>query len=674
MGYEFSVINSFLQYFIWFFLFNSEKLNLKIRNKLKLLIILFFIPIFISLISETIFGYCSFIFGLKFYVMFVLPSSFLGYSLYEFIRTLKIKYQKSTFILFTFFILSDILVELICYPQIYFYNHILGFFPGTIYDELIKIDLYLALSRLLTITVGIFLIIAGIFINNRIVKICLGLTLFGILFVLKPYLGLSTNYVRLESELNNIENTNHFTIYFDKTVSKEDKNRIGLLHEYYYERVKEELGFSPIKQIKSFIYSNNYNKGKLFGSFAADVTKPWLYQIHIGINSIERNLLHEIIHIFSAEIGITPLKLAYGFSPALIEGFAMAIEEQIEPKRNLDMFAFHSIKYFDINPKHIFKGLNFFNYNSSVGYILSGSFLKYIKNTYGNKKLFEYYKYGSIAKTNIKYNDNVFKSYLKYINNLQFNYNKHKAIYYFGYPPFVNKKCARYVAYKLEYIANIYNSGKYFLAEREYKKLFKESNNYNAFYGFILSLFKEKKFYNANRVLSKVIMKTENTNIYYPLLFLIGKTEVFTNNKQSKCFENLLHYNVSETFNLEVYKLKELTKTNTELSKEYIVNETIFNFNKLASDTLKILFMNSNNVETKNFINKIIDDDLKQNKYMITKLEILAEEYFIKGDYEFSKKIINICKYLNVEKDKESLYFSKLQKINWFIKKDIKRK
>ena len=84
--------------------------------------------------------------------------------------------------------------------------------------------------------------------------------------------------------------------------------------------------------------------------------------------------------------------------------------------------------------------------------------------------------------------------------------------------------------------------------------------------------------------------------------------------------------------------------------------------------------MNSNNVETKNFINKIIEDDLKQNKYMITKLEILAEEYFIKGDYEFSKKIINICKYLNVEKDKESLYFSKLQKINWFIKKDIKRK
>ncbi len=670
MGYEFAMINSLLQFLFWGFLLFSDVSVYKIGNQIIIIpLLLFTVPICISLSSEIILGFCSFGFGLKYYFLFVLPSSFLGFTLFLLLKNTKFKHKKLLFYSLTFIIILDIVIELFLYPQIYFYNLILAYFPGTIYDELIKIDSKLIYSRLIPILLGIIIISITNFIKKDRIKFFLVFLLVIMSFMIKPLLGLNTSKDRLKKHLAEIKETEHFIVYYDNSIDSKLFERINLLHEYYFLKVREELGFQPINKIESFIYSSDEQKGKLFGSRAADVTKPWLYQIHININSVDRNLLHEIIHVFSAEIGVSPLKLANGLNPAIIEGFAMAIEEIIEPSGSLDEYASLGISYYNINPNYIFNGLNFFSYNSSLGYILSGSFIKYLYSEYGRNKVFNFYKFSSLEKSFNENSKKLYVDYLKFINSLNLPFNKNKAIYFFGYSPLVNKKCARYIAYRYEEIRNIFENKRYRQAANEYKSLFEESNSLLAFNGYIVSLIMLREYKTVKYEISKILDICKDKNIYFSFRLLYEKTNIILSESNYSGLDELLEYNISENYNFEIYKIKELLKYNEELMREYLVNEGNFSFAKIKIDSLKFLFISSKDTDLLNTDLLSKNDSFRNNRYYRLKIEKLSDEYFLKGDYESAKKLLDVLIKLNIDNDKQCLYFSKLQKLNWFIKK-----
>ncbi len=672
MGYEFALVNSLLQFIFWGILLDTgENSRFTLNNKLIIFAIIFLFPIFLSLVSEIISGFCSFVIGLKFYFLFIFPANFLGFCLYEFLNDIRIRYKKVIFFVITSLILFEIIIELFFFPQVYFYNLLISYFPGTIYDELIRMDWKLILSRLLPIILGIMFLGLTKFFKQKNIKLIAVFSIIIFQFFLKSYLGLSTTIGRLENELPNIEKTENFVIYFDRSIDYKMRERITLLHEYYFYRIYNELGIKPQKIIKSFIYKNEEQKGKLFGSRVADITKPWLYQIHINLNSIDNNLLHEIIHIFSAEIGVTPLKLANKFNPAIIEGFAMAVEEIIEPTGELDELALLGIKYLNISPNNIFDGINFFSFNSNVGYLLSGSFIKFLYNNYGKNKVFNYYKNSDIYVSFYKKPDELYKDYFEYINQLHYSYNQNKAIYYFGYPPLINKKCARYIAYKLDEINNIFVKGRYRKAAYEYNKLYRESNNLSAFNGYIICLIKLKKYDVAFSELSKILIKSKNSNIYYRLKFTFEKLKILMNHNDLSGLDELEKYNLNSRSNLEIYKLNHLAKYDINLAKKYL--EEDFDITKIENDSLKLLFSDIRTYNIINWLGLTKEKHLLNNVNYRVKFEQLADEYFLNNEYENSKKIINELIKLNIDINKQCLYFSKLQKINWFIDKSKKK-
>lgn len=667
MGYEFAIFNALIQFAIWGAFFNLNKfVQLSFFYKLSIFLLVFTIPILISLLSELIFGFCHFTFGLNYYILFVLPANILGFSVYEVINSIKIQLKAVIFYFILIIIILGIIVEIYFYPQIYFYNLIIGYFPGTIYDELIEIDLKLVLSRIIPLILGIvFVLIKRINCKNSIKLFTLLIILIGYFFI-KPLIGFSTNKSVLIENLSNINETEHFIVHFDSSIENDNVKRLSLLHEYYFYRISKILDFKPSKKIESFIYKDDIQKGKLFGSRAADVTKPWLYQIHLDVNSTERNLLHEIIHVFSAELGNGPLKLAGNYNPAIIEGFAMGIEELIEPKRNLDELAYLGLKHYNLNTQKLFNGFNFFTQNSSIGYILSGSFIKFLQTHFGNKELFQYYKTADLKNSYKLSPEKLFSEYMLYINNQNFNFNSDKAIYYFGYLPLINKKCARYIAYNLNEIRILIAEKKYEKAAKNSKLLYNESKNYAAYYSYLISLIKLNKFAEAKNSLNKFIPKIKNSSIYYNFKIIYAKLNIVLNKKFPE-YDNLLSYNLSEGINFELYRLHEfLNKENDKINK-YIFYENNFDVNRIKSDTLKFLFLDPTTLNAKYIIDKAESYILMKKFYKQFNYERLSEEYFINGDYEYSKNLLKRSIDLNIDKVKQCLYFSRLQKINWFI-------
>ncbi len=153
-GYEFSVINSLLIillsgiYTIYFFEINFSKENRDFIPELfKSLTPLLIIPFSVSVINSVFSGFCSFIDGLLFYIVITCPSIIIGISLGLISVLIADRFRVVLLFMLCFGILMIIAYEIYFNPQVYVFSPIIGFFPGTIYDEGISVSGKLILYR-----------------------------------------------------------------------------------------------------------------------------------------------------------------------------------------------------------------------------------------------------------------------------------------------------------------------------------------------------------------------------------------------------------------------------------------------------------------------------------------------------------------------------------------------
>ncbi len=534
-GYEFSLFNSLLVVVLSGVLtinsithFRKQGRGKTLAELAKWLLIFFVIPLLISLVNSLFTGFCSFVQGLSFYFIFVFPALIIGSAIGAASIYLWTRYK---FIIFALLMLLTAFItvyEIYFNPQSYFYNPLFGYFPGTIFDEGLSVDLKLLLYRLANILYfGILFIAAFIFIFK---KISLRKRIFIVSFLIvipagfvtvSPYLGYSTTVGSLTGELNYKIETEHFTINFDKGTSVEEKELIAQYHEYYYSELKKYFNGGVKQKIESFIFYDRLRKKKLFGAENADVAKPWLRQLYVTKDNINATLRHEIAHCFTANFGASIFKVAEWFNPSLTEGIAMAADP-FYGENYIDYTAALAYKNgYKIDIKNLFTGLNFFAQNSSLSYIYAGSFVKYLVDNYGIKKFKQLYtdtNFGKIYGKNI----NLLESeYFNYLSSWKAD-NKNEADYYFGRKSIFAKVCPRYIADHLTRAWQYFNDKKYYEAEKMFSNVLKKSESYSALTG-LAALFKETgRKDSAIFVLSRGIKKFENTAYFFNLQFQLA--------------------------------------------------------------------------------------------------------------------------------------------------------
>lgn len=444
LGFEFSMIIAFVLAFISLFI-SAEfvNLNLKkvfVREKrfsdvvssiLIVNLILLIFPLGVGLINSIQKNDCYVKEGLIFYGLIPAVTVFFSSSLGLLFGTI---FPKRGFFLGSIALISTIffsLWELYSEPPVFSYNPVFGFFPGPLYDEAIPITSTLVIYRLIVALSGflflmILRLIRGLRYNTvRMADILAVLMLVSALvlsYLKEGELGIeyTRDYITRNLLTASIE-TEHFVIYY--TPGTPEAEHIALIagdHEWRYHQLKEFLQTSsnygvPQKpsslvpdllgwigdkdaqtpKIRSYIYPDTETRKKLIGAGETTISNPIQREIHLVYDSFPNPVLkHELTHVMSSEFGIRVLRI----SPkvGLVEGLAVAADW------SADEFTPHGWSKAMIKAKAALDlreivGIGFWRAPPQKSYMLMGSFVRYLIDTYGVEKFKTVYRTGSFS-------------------------------------------------------------------------------------------------------------------------------------------------------------------------------------------------------------------------------------------------------------------------------------
>ncbi len=286
------------------------------------------------------------------------------------------------------------------HPPIFAYNPFVGYFSGSVYDNVIPITATWLWYRLNTAAqIALLLLLA-----YRRFPIAAGFGCVVLVFALqRGAIGYEMSRDDIIERLGGEHTTEHFVIYYDEDSAVAD--RIELLaadHEFRYHQLSDLLGVAPDEPITSFVYADSGQKQALMGAGKTYIAKPWSGEVHL--NAIEVGdavLKHELGHVFGASIsdGWLGIPTWYGVLPqmAVVEGFAVAVtwsEGRLSPHQwSAAMQELEIVPPLDT----ILRPDGFLATHAGQAYTLSGSFLRWLLDTHGVARFQAMYAGGDIA-------------------------------------------------------------------------------------------------------------------------------------------------------------------------------------------------------------------------------------------------------------------------------------
>jgi hypothetical protein len=537
-GYEFSAVNALLLSFISGLYILSllksterQKIEFNLQKFVKTLGLMILLPFAISIIKSIIFGFCSFSDGLFFYLVITLPSviigSAIGSAIYFSIR----KFRVPAFIIIYLLILFIPVLEIYFNPQIYLYNPLFAYFPGTIYDEGLSIDYKLTLYRIFNVI--FFLSILSYFIKwgtqqssfTKYLTFSLMALVVAALFYffVSPLFGYTTTQSKLSQELSGLVESKHFTIHTDKRIDKNILQQIVINQEYYYSQLRNYFVEEPKSKINSYVFFDSEQKKNLFGSGAADVAKPWLNSIYVSVDSWESTLKHEIAHCFTAGFGTGVFKLAAGFSPSLIEGVAEAADGFYDENSIHYLASLAYKNNYKVDLTSLFSSFSFFGSVSSLSYIYSGSFIQYLIKEFGIEKVKLFYRTNDFESSISEKIDYVIENYEVFLAGVAADGKKGIANYYFGRKSLISKVCPRYVSSRLTKAWQYYSEKDYDKAQQIFGAILSKVEDYSAVIG-LSKIYEDKDSIDKAITLLQNSQETfSNTSSEYDLKFRLAE-------------------------------------------------------------------------------------------------------------------------------------------------------
>ncbi|MCK5086281.1 MAG: hypothetical protein KAQ90_02120, partial [Melioribacteraceae bacterium] len=401
--------------------------------------------------------------------------------------------------------------------------------------------------------------------NKRIKLVTLSVIclVFAVMFSLKPSLGFSSTLDSIKNELKGKVITGDFEIIYQVDLKKETLQNIILHHEYYYNEVSRKTGIKLNKRITSIVFKDGAQKKKLFGSKNANVAKPWMNQMFLDEGSYLSTLEHELTHLFAAEVGVTPFKVAANLNPAMIEGYAMAIENNYDDFEVHFMAALAKETGFNFPIKELFSGFDFFGRTSSVSYIFAGSFIKHLVEKYGIESVNKIYGDLNFERHTGLNLDSLSNNYYQFLDSLNYDYNENQAALYFGRSPIFKKICMRAVANDLKKAWHYYSIGNYFAAKSMFQEIYLYSESYSSLIGIINCNSKQKKHSESVKLMNDKINSYNGISYYYNALLVYGDQLIL--NKQfidaDSVFTKLVELNPSTYYsNLSTMRILLLQK------------------------------------------------------------------------------------------------------------------
>jgi len=287
-------------------------------------------------------------------------------------------------------------------PQVFAYNFFLGWFPGPLYDEALRIPAALVWFRLETVLWAAILALwamllfvapgrsnAGV--KRRVLPL-LGLSLLGV-GLLEAHavdLGFRAAEAHLQEALGGHAETAHAELFFPAEKPAEQVERLRRDVEFRWEQVSQFLGGAPAEKVRVYVFRSAAEKGRLIGAWQTQVTKG----LAVYLNDApfpHPALEHELVHALASRFGSGPFGTTarFGLVPVMgvVEGVAAAAEET---RGELPLHAWAAaMRRQKLMPdvRELLRPDGFYLSAPERAYTVTGSFIRWLRETYGAPKL-----------------------------------------------------------------------------------------------------------------------------------------------------------------------------------------------------------------------------------------------------------------------------------------------
>lgn len=346
---------------------------------------------------------CYTVHGLGFWLFFPIPSVFFGYGLGRLAREFKISYSKTATVLALLVIaIGGLLFEFLNLPQLYFFNHIWGGWPGPIYDETIRFSYPVIGFRFITFCWILVLWLTPHLNEGGINRWIAGLAAFALII---SYTHLERMEIispdsYLQQQLGGYYETENVRIYFDMDYySDEEIDQLSKEFEFYIHQIKNTLQVAKpdsTHKIESYLYAHPWQKKQLVGAKYTSYVTVWKEtpQIHIAKEQIDGSLKHEVVH------AVTSLLDHPGFfllpNIGLTEGIAVALDPDRSSKSTIDQLVAAQKPW--PGPDEMQAALSYWGFytgRSAVSYTTTGSFVRYLIEQYPSEYFMRAYEAGN---------------------------------------------------------------------------------------------------------------------------------------------------------------------------------------------------------------------------------------------------------------------------------------
>src|SRR5690554_2749217 len=440
----------------------ADFLVLLVRHELMLLG-----PFLLLSLNATRVNNCAFGVGAGFWLAISVPAILLGQMLAwganALFRTRR-RVQVAAVLLAILASAAAVLAHLALQPPIIGHQIFLGYFSGSIYDEALSLPTSLLWYRGMHLA-AVLAVLGGLeAVWRRRVKMpmhwailiaLIAAASFATMASHRQEFGISITSDYVEEELGGRIETEHFIIFYPQTRAFIDaRDRLAEDHEFRYAQLREFFETDPVRdgKIKSYVYRDREQKGRLMGGRRTLVSKLWLHEMHILWQHYgDHKLGHELAHIFTEPFGAGPLSLSMqagvGVNMGLVEGAATAADW---PVRDLDLHqASAAMRRLEIAPDigGIVGASGFWTQSSGRAYTLVGSFVRFLVDEYGVDKFKMAYPRGDFKGAYGKSTDALVSEWENFVDTIELAEEEMAlARYLYERPTIFDKVCAREIA------------------------------------------------------------------------------------------------------------------------------------------------------------------------------------------------------------------------------------
>lgn len=293
-------------------------------------------------------------------------------------------------------------------PTATFQDHLLGLWPGPLYDEAVPVDAHLLLFRAGTLSLwaGAAGLAAALFGPRGPGRRA------GLLAAVAGALALAgtsragggvTRRAEIDAVLGGRLDGPRCELHFPREKPPAESRRLLRDCEYDAAAVAERLGLDRPPRARVFVYRDPAEKRRLTGAGRTNFTKPWLSEIHLNDAPAPHPVLrHELVHALAAPLAPGPLHVPARarvlVAAGLVEGLAEAVDVPRGPYTLHEWTRAMRDQGVMPPPAALVGATGFFGAAPARAYTAAGSFLRWLLDTEGAARVRALYRGGDFER------------------------------------------------------------------------------------------------------------------------------------------------------------------------------------------------------------------------------------------------------------------------------------